>query len=272
MCFELASTKPNALGYSRQADNLQNIFASERCFERKSQILLHNMLAAQNVTMKAFIPRGKTRCAHILLFSPSHNNKNSQTSLVRHSSSSPSQHASCEDQLRRKMLEKIIRVDHAGEMGASFIYQGESIKHFHVRLRLCKLWSEPVDLEKNIILSSAGQMAVLKNTKSRELIQEMWDHEKAHLAKFEELLVEYQVSTWYYLVVYLLLVGGVPGTTWLSTWSVRPILLTLISSHWSQVRPTVLIPVWKLAGFTLGAGCSLLGEKGAMACTVAVTY
>ena len=37
-----------------------------------------------------------------------------------------------------------------------------------------------------------------------------------------------------------------------------------------QVRPTVLIPVWKLAGFTLGAGCSLLGEKGAMACTVAV--
>ena len=37
-----------------------------------------------------------------------------------------------------------------------------------------------------------------------------------------------------------------------------------------QVPPTVLIPVWKLAGFTLGAGCSLLGEKGAMACTVAV--
>merc|ERR1712013_809541 len=87
-------------------------------------------------------------------------------------------------------------VDHAGEMGASFIYQ--------------------------------GQMAVLKNTKSRELIQEMWDHEKAHLAKFEELLITY------------------------------------------KVRPTVLIPVWKLAGFTLGAGCSLLGEKGAMACTVAV--
>ena len=29
------------------------------------------------------------------------------------------------------MLEKIIRVDHAGEMGASFIYQGMSIiKHF----------------------------------------------------------------------------------------------------------------------------------------------
>merc|ERR1711990_1391494 len=154
------------------------------------------MLAAQNLTMKAFIPQGKTRCTHILLCSLPCHNDNCQTRLVRLSSSSSSQHASCEDQLRRQMLEKIIRVDHAGEMGASFIYQ--------------------------------GQMAVLKNTKSRELIQEMWDHEKAHLAKFEELLLEY------------------------------------------QVRPTVLIPVWKLAGFTLGAGCSLLGEKGAMACTVAV--
>ena len=28
------------------------------------------------------------------------------------------------DQVRRKMIEKIIRVDHAGEMGASYIYQG----------------------------------------------------------------------------------------------------------------------------------------------------
>ena len=71
-------------------------------------------------------------------------------------------------------------------------------------------------------------MSILKNTKSASLIQEMWDHEKAHLAKFEELLITY------------------------------------------QVKPTILIPVWKLAGFTLGAGCSLLGEKGAMACTVAV--
>merc|ERR1712130_462657 len=140
------------------------------------------MLAVQNMTMKAFIPRGKTRCAHILVPSLPITDKSNKTSLVRLLSSSPSKHTSCEDKLRRKMLEKIIRVDHAGEMGASFIYQ--------------------------------GQMAVLKNTKSRELIQEMWDHEKAHLAKFDELLVEY------------------------------------------QVRPTVLIPVWKLAGFTLGAGCS----------------
>merc|ERR1712087_156779 len=102
-----------------------------------------------------------------------------------------------DDLIRRKMIEKIIRVDHAGEMGASYIYQ--------------------------------GQMAVLKNhQRAAPLISEMWDHEKAHLAKFEELLVEY------------------------------------------KVRPTILIPLWKLAGFTLGAGCALLGESGAMACTVAV--
>ena len=72
-------------------------------------------------------------------------------------------------------------------------------------------------------------MFVLKNhQRAAPLIQEMWEHEKAHLAKFEELLVEYKVS------------------------------------------PTILIPLWKLAGFTLGAGCALLGESGAMACTVAV--
>ncbi len=37
-----------------------------------------------------------------------------------------------------------------------------------------------------------------------------------------------------------------------------------------RVRPTVLTPLWHLAGFALGAGTALLGEKAAMACTVAV--
>ena len=37
-----------------------------------------------------------------------------------------------------------------------------------------------------------------------------------------------------------------------------------------RVRPTVLTPIWHLAGFALGAGTALLGEKAAMACTVAV--
>ena len=31
-----------------------------------------------------------------------------------------------DDVIRRKMLEKIIRVDHAGELGASYIYRGKS--------------------------------------------------------------------------------------------------------------------------------------------------
>ncbi|HLO75801.1 MAG TPA: demethoxyubiquinone hydroxylase family protein [Magnetospirillum sp.] len=37
-----------------------------------------------------------------------------------------------------------------------------------------------------------------------------------------------------------------------------------------QVRPTALSPLWHVAGFVLGAGTALLGERAAMACTVAV--
>jgi 3-demethoxyubiquinol 3-hydroxylase len=37
-----------------------------------------------------------------------------------------------------------------------------------------------------------------------------------------------------------------------------------------RVRPTALQPVWHVAGFALGAATALLGEKAAMACTVAV--
>jgi 3-demethoxyubiquinol 3-hydroxylase len=36
------------------------------------------------------------------------------------------------------------------------------------------------------------------------------------------------------------------------------------------VRPTLLSPVWHMAGFALGAATALIGEKAAMACTVAV--
>jgi len=36
------------------------------------------------------------------------------------------------------------------------------------------------------------------------------------------------------------------------------------------VRPTALEPLWRVAGFALGAATALLGEKAAMACTVAV--
>lgn len=93
-------------------------------------------------------------------------------------------------------LHEIIRVDHAGELGADRIY--------------------------------AGQMAILGTTSKGPLIQHMWDQEKHHKATFE----------------------------------------TLINKH--RVRPTVMTPIWNVAGFLLGAGTALLGEKAAMACTVAV--
>ena len=35
-------------------------------------------------------------------------------------------------------------------------------------------------------------------------------------------------------------------------------------------RPTALLPLWNVAGYALGASTALMGEKAAMACTVAV--
>jgi ubiquinone biosynthesis monooxygenase Coq7 len=37
-----------------------------------------------------------------------------------------------------------------------------------------------------------------------------------------------------------------------------------------HVRPTALSPVWHAAGYVLGAATALIGERAAMACTVAV--
>ena len=37
-----------------------------------------------------------------------------------------------------------------------------------------------------------------------------------------------------------------------------------------RVRPTLLSPLWSVAGFALGAATALMGDKAAMACTVAV--
>uniref|UniRef100_A0A069DQE5 5-demethoxyubiquinone hydroxylase, mitochondrial n=1 Tax=Panstrongylus megistus TaxID=65343 RepID=A0A069DQE5_9HEMI len=60
-----------------------------------------------------------------------------------------------------KQLDEIIRVDHAGEFGADRIY--------------------------------AGQMAILGNTKIGPKINEMWQQEKQHRAKFEELINKHRV-------------------------------------------------------------------------------
>lgn len=43
---------------------------------------------------------------------------------------------------------------------------------------------------------------------------------------------------------------------------------TLILKH--RIRPTLLSPLWHVAGYALGYGSALLGKKAAMACTVAV--
>jgi ubiquinone biosynthesis monooxygenase Coq7 len=100
----------------------------------------------------------------------------------------------------RQRMAEILRVDHAGELGAVSIYR--------------------------------GQRAVLGEAPGRERIQgqlaEMEGHEAEHLARFDRLLNE------------------------------------------RRVRPTALAPVWRLAGFALGAGTALLGEKAAHACTEAV--
>ncbi|KAI9305706.1 ubiquinone biosynthesis protein Coq7 [Cunninghamella echinulata] len=42
----------------------------------------------------------------------------------------------------------------------------------------------------------------------------------------------------------------------------------LIGEH--RVRPSLLRPVWEVAGFAVGAGTALLGKEAAMACTEAV--
>jgi 3-demethoxyubiquinol 3-hydroxylase len=97
-------------------------------------------------------------------------------------------------------LAEILRVDHAGELGAVHIYRGQRaiLGEAPGRSRI------------------AGQLA------------EMEAHEAEHLARFDRLLTE------------------------------------------RRVRPTALAPVWRLAGFALGAGTALLGEKAAHACTEAV--
>lgn len=42
----------------------------------------------------------------------------------------------------------------------------------------------------------------------------------------------------------------------------------LLTEH--RVRPTAMTPLWRIAGFALGAGTALLGDKAAHACTEAV--
>jgi ubiquinone biosynthesis monooxygenase Coq7 len=93
-------------------------------------------------------------------------------------------------------VERMLRVDLAGEYGATRIY--------------------------------AGQLAVLGERPAAPLIEKMAAQEQQHLERFEALVAD------------------------------------------RRVRPTILTPLWHVAGFALGAGTALMGEKAAMACTEAV--
>jgi ubiquinone biosynthesis monooxygenase Coq7 len=100
----------------------------------------------------------------------------------------------------RARLAEQLRVDHAGELGAVWIYKGQRAVFDAAR-------------GKGDI---AGQ------------VREMEGHEAVHLQAFDALL------------------------------------------NARNVRPTLMTPLWRLAGFALGAGTALLGEKAAHACTEAV--
>lgn len=62
---------------------------------------------------------------------------------------------------RQKLIEKVVRVDHAGELGADRIY--------------------------------AGQMAVLRGSSIADIIKKMWDEEKEHLDTMERLCAKHEV-------------------------------------------------------------------------------
>jgi ubiquinone biosynthesis monooxygenase Coq7 len=97
----------------------------------------------------------------------------------------------------RPDVASMLRVDQAGEYGATRIY--------------------------------AGQLAVLGDRHpSARLITRMAEQEQRHLRHFDELLAE------------------------------------------RGVRPTLLQPLWHVAGHALGAATALIGPEAAMACTAAV--
>ena len=105
------------------------------------------------------------------------------------------------DHDRRQTVERLIRVDQAGEFGAVRIYE--------------------------------GQLAALRwtgrtHSDAHAKIAAMARAEREHRTAFDKLMAE------------------------------------------RRVRPTVLSPLWSLAGFGLGVATALMGDKAAMACTVAV--
>ncbi len=98
---------------------------------------------------------------------------------------------------KEQMIDRFLRVDHAGEYGAVRIYQGQ--------------------------LAILGDKHPMSDT-----IKHMKEQEDVHLERFNQLIRD------------------------------------------RAARPSLLTPIWHVAGFALGAGTALLGEKAAMTCTEAV--
>lgn len=99
-----------------------------------------------------------------------------------------------------RRVAQMLRVDHAGELGAVHIYRGQQA-----------------------VLAGSPRHAALA-----ERLAEMESHEARHLARLDALLIE------------------------------------------RRARPSLLAPVWRAAGFTLGATTALIGARAAHACTEAV--
>ena len=97
---------------------------------------------------------------------------------------------------KKQVIDRMLRVDHAGEYGAVRIYE--------------------------------GQLAVLGKTDKADTIKHMVEQEQEHLSTFNDLVIK------------------------------------------NRVRPTLMLPIWHIAGYALGVGTALMGKRAAMACTVAV--
>lgn len=104
------------------------------------------------------------------------------------------------ENVAKRRIDEMIRVDHAGEFGAVQIYRGQ----------------------KAVFDRIEGKAHAAR------LIGEMEAGEQEHLKTFDRLIAE------------------------------------------RRVRPTLMAPVWRVAGFGLGAVTALMGEEAAHACTEAV--
>ena len=101
--------------------------------------------------------------------------------------------------MKRKRLDEIIRVDHAGEHGAIAIYKGQ-----------------------------LSALNLIGDKKTSFIISEMAEGEKVHAKEFDRLVKD------------------------------------------RKTRPTALMPLWNLAGYTLGIMSVIGGKDSVMACTEAV--